>query len=300
MSAKIQGSIVAIVTPMHTDGSVDLSAFDRLIEWHIEAGTNAIAVIGTTGESATIDVAEHVQIIEKSARHVNGRVPVIAGTGANSTREAIYLTSAAKKAGADAALLVTPYYNKPTQEGLVEHYSEIANQVDIPQILYNVPARTGCDLLPETVLRLSKHKNIVGLKEATGDMGRLEELKKVLANQINNKSFLLYSGDDPTAAQFILNGGSGTISVTANIVPSIIAEICTFALQGRSEEVMLLNTRLEELNKCLFIESNPIPVKWILYKLGRVPSGLRLPLTTLDSKYHLKMELLLKEISQLK
>ena len=297
---NLQGSIVALVTPMEIDGAIAWQSLFNLIDWHIESGTKGIVFVGTTGESATIDVAEHVQIIEKSARHVNGRVPVIAGTGANSTREAIYLTSAAKKAGADAALLVTPYYNKPTQEGLFAHYSEIANQVDIPQILYNVPSRTGCDLLPETVLRISKHKNVVGLKEATGDMGRLEELKKVLANQINNKSFLLYLGDDPTAAQFILNGGSGTISVTANIVPSIIAEICSFALQGRSEEVMLLNARLEELNKCLFIESNPIPVKWILYKLGRVPSGLRLPLTTLDSKYHLKMELLLKEISQLK
>ena len=252
---NLQGSIVALVTPMEVDGAIAWQSLFNLIDWHIESGTKGIVFVGTTGESATIDVAEHVQIIEQSSRHVNGRVPVIAGTGANSTREAIYLTSAAKKAGADAALLVTPYYNKPTQEGLVAHYSEIANQVDIPQILYNVPARTGCDLLPETVLRLSKHKNVVGLKEATGDMGRLEELKKVLANQINNKSFLLYSGDDPTAAQFILNGGSGTISVTANIVPSIIAEICSFALQGRSEEVMLLNTRLEELNKCLFNEN---------------------------------------------
>ena len=294
---SLKGSIVALVTPMKLDGTIAWQSLFDLIDWHIETGTKGIVFVGTTGESATIDVTEHIQIIKESSEYMRGRLPVIAGTGANSTKEAIFLTSAAKKAGADAALLVTPYYNKPTQDGLVEHYLEIANQVDIPQILYNVPARTGCDLLPETVLKLSAHENIIGLKEATGDMARLEDLKRVLVNKITNESFLLYSGDDPTAAQFILNGGSGTISVTANIVPNKIAELCNFALQGRSDEVMHLNASLEELNKCLFIESNPIPVKWLLNKMGRIPSGLRLPLTALDSKYHNKMELLLQELS---
>ena len=297
---KIKGSIVALVTPMESDGSIAWQSLFDLIDWHIESGTKGIVFVGTTGESATIDIAEHVQIIEKSSEHVKGRIPVIAGTGANSTKEAIYLTSAAKKAGADAVLLVTPYYNKPTQKGLVAHYSEIANQVDIPQILYNVPTRTGCDLLPKTVLKLSKLRNIIGLKEATGDLARLEELKEVLANQNIDESFLLYSGDDPTSAQFVLNGGSGTISVTANIVPSEIAKICDLALNGSSREAIALNAKLDELNKCLFIESNPIPVKWILNRLGRIPSGLRLPLITLDSKYHHKMELLLQELSLLK
>ena len=297
---KLKGSIVALVTPMESDGSIAWQSLFDLIDWHVDSGTSGLVVVGTTGESPTIDVAEHVQIIEQSSKHAKERIPIIAGTGANSTKEAVYLTSAAKKAGADAALLVTPYYNKPSQEGLLAHYLEIANQVNIPQILYNVPSRTGCDLLSETVLKLSTHKNIVGLKEATGDMSRLEDLKEVLGNQITNESFLLYSGDDPTAMQFILNGGSGTVSVTANIVPTEIAEICNLALQGRLKEAMPLNTKLEELNKFLFIESNPIPVKWILYKLGKIPSGLRLPLTTLDSKYHHEMELLLKELSLLK
>ena len=297
---SLKGSIVALVTPMELDGTIAWQCLFDLIDWHIESGTKGIVFVGTTGESATIDIVEHVQIIEQSAEYVKGRIPVIAGTGANSTKEAIYLTSAAKKAGADAALLVTPYYNKPTQEGLVAHYLEIANVVDIPQILYNVPARTGCDLLPETVLRLSKHKNIIGLKEATGNLGRLEELKEVLINQINDESFLLYSGDDPTSAQFILDGGSGSISVTANVVPSQIAEICNYALKGFSEEVMSLNARLDELNAFLFIETNPIPVKWILHRLRRIPAGLRIPLTTLDSRYHNKMELLLQELSLLK
>ena len=297
---KLKGSIVALVTPMQSDGSIAWQSLFDLIDWHIESGTKGIVFVGTTGESATIDVAEHVQIIEQSSEYVKGRIPVIAGTGANSTKEAIYLTSAAKKAGADAVLLVTPYYNKPTQKGLVAHYSEIANQVDIPQILYNVPARTGCDLLPKTVLKLSKLKNIVGLKEATGDLGRLEELKEVLGNQIINESFLLYSGDDITSAQFVLNGGSGTVSVAANVVPSEISKICDFALNGSSQEALALNAKLDELNKCLFIESNPIPVKWILNRLGWMPSGLRLPLTTLNSKYHYKIELLLKELSLLK
>jgi 4-hydroxy-tetrahydrodipicolinate synthase len=296
---KFKGSIVALVTPMESDGSIAWQSLFDLIDWHVESGTSGLVLVGTTGESATIDVAEHVQIIEQSSRHAKERIPIIAGTGANSTKEAIYLTSAAKKVGADAVLLVTPYYNKPTQSGLIAHYLEIANEVEIPQILYNVPSRTGCDLLPETVFKLSTHKNIIGLKEATGDLGRLDILKEGLKEQIADESFLLYSGDDPTSAEFILNGGSGTISVTANIVPGLISEICTLALLGDREKAILLNSRLEKLHALLFIESNPIPVKWILNRLGRVPEGLRLPLTTLNEKYYDQMELLLSELSLL-
>ena len=296
---KLKGSIVALVTPMESDGSIAWQSLFDLIDWHVESGTSGLVLVGTTGESATIDVAEHVQIIEQSSRHAKERIPIIAGTGANSTKEAIYLTSAAKKVGADAVLLVTPYYNKPTQSGLIAHYLEIANEVEIPQILYNVPSRTGCDLLPETVFKLSTHKNIIGLKEATGDLGRLDILKEGLNEQIADESFLLYSGDDPTSTEFILNGGSGTISVTANVVPGLISEICTLALLGDREKAILLNSRLEKLNALLFIESNPIPVKWILNRLGRVPEGLRLPLTTLNKKYYDQMELLLSELSLL-
>ena len=296
---SLKGSIVALVTPMDLGGGIAWQSLFDLIDWHIESGTKGIVFVGTTGESATIDVSEHVQIIEQSSTYAKGRIPVIAGTGANSTKEAIYLTSAAKKAGADAALLVTPYYNRPTQEGLIAHYSEIANSVDIPQILYNVPARTGCDLLPETVLKLSRHKNIIGLKEATPDLKRLDELKEVLNSQMKDEPFLLYSGDDPTSAQFILNGGSGAISVTANVVPSKISEICNSALSGNSEEAFSLNALLDDLNAFLFIESNPIPVKWILHRLGRIPAGLRLPLTTLDTKYHKEIEIILKKLSLL-
>ena len=296
---KFKGSIVALVTPMESDGSIAWQSLFDLIDWHVESGTSGLVLVGTTGESATIDVAEHVQIIEQSSRHAKERIPIIAGTGANSTKEAIYLTSAAKKVGADAVLLVTPYYNKPTQSGLIAHYLEIANEVEIPQILYNVPSRTGCDLLPETVFKLSTHKNIIGLKEATGDLGRLDILKEGLNEQIADESFLLYSGDDPTSMEFILNGGSGTISVTANVVPGLISEICTLALLGDREKAILLNSRLEKLNALLFIESNPIPVKWILNRLGRVPEGLRLPLTTLNEKYYDQMELLISELSLL-
>ena len=296
---KLKGSIVALVTPMELDGTIAWQSLFDLIDWHVESGTKGLVLVGTTGESATIDVAEHVQIIEQSSEHAKGRIPIIAGTGANSTKEAIYLTSAAKKAGADAALLVTPYYNKPTQAGLLAHYLEIANEVDLPQILYNVPARTGCDLLPETVFKLSSHINIIGLKEATGDLNRLDNLKNGLNEQINNETFLLYSGDDPTAVEFILNGGSGTISVTANVVPGLISEICDLALEGNTEKARSLNLRLEKLNDGLFIESNPIPVKWVLNRLGRIPEGLRLPLTTLDEKYYDQMELILRELSLL-
>ena len=295
---NLQGSIVALVTPMDEDGAIDWQALKELIEWHINSGSSGLVIVGTTGESATLDVAEHVQVIENSVKTANGRIKIIAGTGANSTKEAVYLTNSAKSAGADAALLVTPYYNRPSQEGLYRHYSYIADEVHLPQILYNVPSRTGCDLLTETVLKLVPHDNVVGLKDATGDLGRLEEALSGLA-QLNRTDFILYSGDDPTATQFMLKGGSGTISVTANVVPSHIAEICTKALSGDSQIATKLDLELKELNEILFVESNPIPVKWILNRLGRIPGGLRLPLVELDNKFHDKTELILKELSLL-
>ena len=295
---NLQGSIVALVTPMDEDGSIDWQSFKDLIEWHINSGSAGLVVVGTTGESATLDVAEHVQVIENSVKTADGRIKIIAGTGANSTKEALYLTNSAKSAGADAALLVTPYYNRPSQEGLYRHYSYIADEVHLPQILYNVPSRTGCDLLTETVLKLVPHDNVIGLKDATGDLVRLEEALSGL-KKLERNDFILYSGDDPTATQFMLKGGSGTISVTANVVPSRIAEICTQALSGEGRIAIKLDLELKELNEILFIESNPIPVKWILNRLGRIPGGLRLPLVELDNKHHNKTELILKKLSLL-
>ena len=226
---NLKGSITALVTPMESDGEINWEGLRDLIEWHISSNTSGLVVVGTTGESATLDVSEHVQLIERAVDISNGRIKVIAGTGANSTKEAIYLTSSAKSAGADAALLVTPYYNKPTQEGLYLHYQLIADEVDFPQILYNVPSRTGCDLLNDTVMRLVDHQNIVGLKDATGDLGRLEEIMTNLDPE-QKDNFALYSGDDPTATEFMINGGTGTISVTSNIVPKTISNICDYAL----------------------------------------------------------------------
>ena len=295
---NLQGSIVALVTPMDEEGAIDWQALKDLIEWHINSGSSGLVIVGTTGESATLDVAEHVQVIENSVKTANGRIKIIAGTGANSTKEAIYLTNSAKSAGADAALLVTPYYNKPSQEGLYRHYSHIADEVHLPQILYNVPSRTGCDLLTETVLKLVPHDNVVGLKDATGNLGRLQETLSGLA-KLETNDFKLYSGDDPSATQFMLKGGSGTISVTANVVPSRIVEICNQALSGNSQIATKLDLELKELNEILFIESNPIPVKWILNRLGRIPGGLRLPLVELDNKFHNKTELILKELNLL-
>jgi 4-hydroxy-tetrahydrodipicolinate synthase len=295
---SLSGSIVALVTPMESDGSIAWQSLFDLIDWHIASGTKGIVFVGTTGESATIDVSEHVQIIERASNHANGKVQIIAGTGANSTKEALYLTEAAKKAGADAALLVTPYYNKPTQAGLLYHYTEIANEVDLPQILYNVPGRTGCDLLSETVNALSTHPNIIGLKDATGDLSRLAEIKGLLGDRFLDGSFSLYSGDDPSSTQFILEGGTGTISVTANVVPDRISEICRLASENNLEAIEM-DQELAELNAVLFIESNPIPVKWALHRLGRIPGGMRLPMTTLDKKYHNQLELILRKLSLL-
>ena len=295
---NLKGSITALVTPMESDGEINWEGLKDLIEWHISSNTSGLVVVGTTGESATLDVSEHVQLIERAVDISNGRIKVIAGTGANSTKEAIYLTSSAKSAGADAALLVTPYYNKPTQEGLYLHYQLIADEVDFPQILYNVPSRTGCDLLNDTVMRLVDHQNIVGLKDATGDLGRLEDFLTNLDSE-QKDNFALYSGDDPTATEFMINGGTGTISVTSNIVPKIISNICDYALSGEAKAARDLDTKLVRLNQILFIESNPIPVKWMLNRIGRITDGIRLPLSHLDSKFHDKAEEVLSDLNLL-
>ena len=295
---NLKGSITALVTPMESDGEINWEGLKDLIEWHISSNTSGLVVVGTTGESATLDVSEHVQLIERAVDISNGRIKVIAGTGANSTKEAIYLTSSAKSAGADAALLVTPYYNKPTQEGLYLHYRLIADEVDFPQILYNVPSRTGCDLLNDTVMRLVDHQNIVGLKDATGDLGRLEEFMTNLDSE-QKDNFALYSGDDPTATEFMINGGTGTISVTSNIVPKTISNICDYALSGEAKAARDLDTTLVRLNQILFIESNPIPVKWMLNRIGRITDGIRLPLSPLDTRFHDKAEAVLAELNLL-
>jgi 4-hydroxy-tetrahydrodipicolinate synthase len=275
------GSMVALVTPMGEDGSLDWSALRRLIDWHIENGTDAIVPVGTTGESPTLDFDEHVEAIRITVEQVNGRVPVIAGTGANSTREAIELTRAAERVGADACLLVTPYYNKPTQEGLYLHYKAVADAVPIPQILYNVPGRTACDMLPETVQRLSQVSNIVGIKEASGNTERTREILRRCGERMD-----VYSGDDATALESILLGGKGDISVTANVAPKLMHEMCKLAREGKEREARALNERLMPLHKHLFVEANPIPVKWALQQMGMIKGGIRLPLTPLSATHH--------------
>jgi 4-hydroxy-tetrahydrodipicolinate synthase len=274
------GSMVALVTPMGEDGSLDWEALRRLIDWQIDNGTDAIVPVGTTGESPTLDMEEHVEVIRVSVEQVNGRVPVIAGTGANSTREAIDLTRAAEKAGADACLLVTPYYNKPTQDGLYRHFKAVADAVPIPQILYNVPGRTACDMLPETVERLSQISNIVGIKEATGDPARTREILRRCGERMD-----VYSGDDATALESILLGGKGDISVTANVAPKLMHEMCKLAREGKEREARALNERLMPLHKNLFVEANPIPVKWALAQMGKIKGGIRLPLTPLSAPH---------------
>ena len=292
---NLKGSIAALVTPMDSDGEINWEGLEELIQWHIRSNTSGLVIVGTTGESATLDVAEHVQLIERSVDISEGNIKIIAGTGANSTKEAVYLTNSAKSAGADASLLVTPYYNKPTQEGLYQHYMVIADEVDLPQILYNVPSRTGCDLLNDTVLRLADHENIVGLKDATGDLDRLKNMISNLTSK-QEEAFSLFSGDDPTATEFIINGGVGTISVTANIVPKVISDICSYALKGEANSAIELDKQLIELNKILFAESNPIPIKWMLNRIGRISDGIRLPLTTLNPKFHKEAEQILKNL----
>lgn len=287
----ITGSIVALVTPMHADGQVDWPALDRLVEFHIKEGTDALVAVGTTGESATLDTAEHCAVIERIVKTTAGRRPVIAGTGANSTSEAIELTQEAKNLGADACLLVTPYYNKPPQRGLIKHHEAIAAAVDIPQILYNVPGRTACDMLPETVAALADIEQIIGVKEATGDLDRARKLIELVGDRM-----AVYSGDDETAYQLMLLGGKGNISVTANVAPALMHQLCMLALDGREAEACELNERLMILHKAMFCEANPIPVKWALHKMGLMERGIRLPLVELDDRFKPKVELALSAL----
>jgi 4-hydroxy-tetrahydrodipicolinate synthase len=275
------GSMVALVTPMHDDGAVDVPALRRLVDFHVENGTDAIVAVGTTGESATLNMNEHCDAIHQVVEQAAGRIPIIAGTGANSTTEAIELTSCAQKAGADACLLVTPYYNKPTQEGLYLHHKAVADAVPVPQILYNVPGRTAVDMLPDTVVRLADIPNIVGIKEATGDMARAKELIDRCGDRIN-----IYSGDDATAMELILLGGKGDISVTANVVPKKMHEMCAAALAGDAVKAREINDTLMGLHKNLFLESNPIPVKWAVQQMGMMGGGIRLPLTPFVESHH--------------
>ncbi|GAB4345030.1 MAG: 4-hydroxy-tetrahydrodipicolinate synthase [Gammaproteobacteria bacterium] len=289
-----QGSMVALVTPMLPDGEVDTEALQRLVDFHVENGTDAIVAVGTTGESATLDTKEHLAVVRDVVRMAAGRIPVIAGTGANSTTEAIELTQGAMEAGADACLLVTPYYNKPTQEGLYRHFKAVAEAVAIPQILYNVPGRTACDMLPETVERLASISNIVGIKEATGDVERAREIMARCGDRLD-----VYSGDDGTAMELMLAGGKGDISVTANVVPKAMSAMCAAAIAGDREQAEALNRPLESLHKALFLESNPIPVKWALYEMGLIQQGIRLPLTPLAEQYREPLRAAMKEAGAL-
>tara|TARA_B100001769_G_scaffold274373_1_gene272651 strand:+ start:1168 stop:2049 length:882 start_codon:yes stop_codon:yes gene_type:complete len=275
-----QGSIVALVTPMNLDGSIDIGNFKNLLDFHIKNKTDGIVVLGTTGECPTIDFEEHTFLIKEAVSHINGKIPVIAGTGANSTKEAIFLTQSARDVGADACLLVTPYYNKPNQKGLYSHFKAINDAVDIPQILYNVPARTGCDLENETVISLSKLSNIIGIKDATGDLDRINILKDKIQN-----GFIFISGDDLSFLEYMRRGGCGVISVTANIRPDLMHAVCNSFLNGDIEKSNIINEELKSLHEAMFIESNPIPVKWLLNYLGLIKKGIRLPLVELDKKY---------------
>ncbi|MGV3580756.1 MAG: 4-hydroxy-tetrahydrodipicolinate synthase [Methylophilus sp.] len=276
-----KGSLVAIVTPMHEDNSLDIDALKKLIDFHVAQGTDGIVIVGTTGESPTVNVDEHCLLIETTVAHVAKRIPVIAGTGANSTQEAIELTTHAKNLGADACLLVAPYYNKPTQEGLFQHFSAVANAVDIPQILYNVPGRTGCDIHNDTVLRLAEVPNIVGIKDATGGIERGTDLLLRVP-----KDFAVYSGDDATSLSLLLLGGHGVISVTANVAPKLMHELCEKAMVGDVAAARMINAKLFALHQKLFVEANPIPVKWVLQQMGMIQSGIRLPLVNMSNQYH--------------
>ncbi|HNU67295.1 MAG TPA: 4-hydroxy-tetrahydrodipicolinate synthase [Methylotenera sp.] len=277
----LQGSLVAIVTPMFEDGRLDISSLRALIDFHLAEGTDGIVIVGTTGESPTVDFDEHCLLIETAVSQVNGRVPVIAGTGANSTKEAIVLTQKAKELGADACLLVAPYYNKPTQEGLYQHFKAVADAVEIPQILYNVPGRTGCDISNDTTLRLSSHRNIVGIKDATGGIERGTDLLLRAP-----KDFVVLSGDDATALSLMLLGGKGVITVTGNVAPKLMHEMCEAALKGDVATARAINAKLFALHQKLFVEANPIPVKWVLAQMGLIKTGIRLPMVQLSAQYH--------------
>ncbi|MSQ80566.1 MAG: 4-hydroxy-tetrahydrodipicolinate synthase [Candidatus Methylopumilus sp.] len=287
---SLQGSLVAIVTPMFPDGSLDIQALHGLIDFHISEGTDGIVIVGTTGESATVNFDEHCQLIDTTIKHANKRIPVIAGTGANSTQEAIDLTKEAKRLGANACLLVTPYYNKPNQIGLFKHFSKIANEVEIHQILYNVPSRTSCDLHNDTVLRLSEVNNIVGIKDATGDMTRgIDLIKRLPAH------FLVFSGDDATALSLMLLGAKGIVSVTANVAPKLMHKMCECVRLKQNDKAIEINQQLFSLHTNLFIESNPIPVKWALKTMGLIKEGIRLPLVELSQSHHKIIQIAMKE-----
>jgi 4-hydroxy-tetrahydrodipicolinate synthase len=273
--------MVAIVTPMLPDGELDFPRFKTLIEWHIAEGTDGIVVVGTTGESPTVDFDEHAAMIRAAVEYADKRIPVIAGTGANSTKEAIHLSNVAKQAGADYSLSVVPYYNKPTQEGMYRHYKAIAEACDLPMILYNVPGRTVADIANDTVLRLAEIKNIIGIKDATANMARGAELLKFAP-----KDFALYSGEDVSTLALMLLGAHGTISVTANVAPRMMHNMCAAALVGKRDEAIAINNRLLGLHNHLFLEANPIPVKWALQQMGKIEAGIRLPLTSFETKYH--------------
>lgn len=285
-----RGSIVALITPMHPNGEIDDASLQRLVDFHIRAGTTAIVAVGTTGESATLDEDEHCAVIRRTVEFAAGRIPVIAGTGANSTREAILLTRCAQAAGAVAALLVTPYYNKPTQEGLYLHYKAVAEAVDIPQILYNVPSRTACDMQPETIARLAPIDNIIGVKEATGDLSRVSRLRELCGD-----AFALYSGDDATGCEFMLRGGDGVISVTSNLAPGPMQAMCEAALSGDRARAEAINGSLDALHRDLFVQSNPIPVKWAAAQMGLCQSGIRLPLTWLAEDCQARVRLAMEQ-----
>jgi len=285
----IKGSIVAIVTPMHPDGSLDYDGLRKLIDWHIAEGTDSI-VIGTTGESPTVSMEEHCELIKVAVEHTAKRIPIIAGTGGNSTAEAIELTAFAKKVGADASLQVVPYYNRPTQEGMYLHFKTIAEAVDLPVILYNVPGRTVADMSNETILRLAQVKGIVGVKDATGNIGRGTDLIRLAP-----KDFAVYSGDDATAIALMLYGGAGNISVTANVAPRDMHELCVAAMSGNIARAVELNNKLLPLHNKLFVEPNPVPVKWAMQEMGLIPSGMRLPLAPLGESFHDTVRAALRE-----
>jgi 4-hydroxy-tetrahydrodipicolinate synthase len=280
MSESLSGSIVALVTPMRTTGEVDWEALDRLLDWHVDSGTRGIVPMGTTGESATLDVEEPLEVVRRTVAKVAGRIPVIAGTGANSTSEALTLTRGSAEAGADAALMVTPYYNKPTQEGLYQHYRTVAEAVPIPIVLYNVPPRTACDMVADTVARLAEIDNIIGIKEACGDAGRVAEIRARC-----NDEFIILSGEDAQTLDMLKLGARGCISVTANVVPGAMATFCNAYLSGEVEQAQALDAMLQPLHEVLFVEVSPQPVKWVLAEMGRIGTGIRLPLLTLSEQH---------------
>ena len=291
----IQGSLVAIVTPMHPDGSLDFEGLRKLIDWHVSEGTDGIVIVGTTGESPTVSVEEHCELVRAAVEHTAGRIPVIAGTGGNSTTEAIELTRYAKEVGADASLQVVPYYNRPTQEGMYRHFKAIAEAVDLPVILYNVPGRTVADMANDTVVRLAQVPGVIGIKDATGNVGRGTDLLRQVPS-----SFAVYSGDDASAMALMFCGAKGNISVTANVAPRDMHALCMAAIEGKVAEAVQINNRLIPLHNKLFVEPNPVPVKWALTEMGLIPSGIRLPLAPLAAEFHEAVRHALREAGALK